>query len=197
ENRDDFSKAMPEGGQEKFYNKETGEYDWASHVKELEWKLSQREKSEEAPAKEGGEPANTDEEVTDLLTANGLDVAELGREVVETGTINDAAKAKLMKAGIPEGLIDNYVQMATQYADNAVATAIAYAGGEDEWNKLSTWAAQNLSDDEKNGINELLVSSDKWKVGIDLLKYKRRESDPAYREGKRRTGDRAGGSIGS
>ena len=32
---------MPEGGADKFYNKETGEYDWKNHAKELQYKIDQ------------------------------------------------------------------------------------------------------------------------------------------------------------
>lgn len=35
---------MPEGGHDKFYNKETGEYHWENHSKELQYRIDQQGK---------------------------------------------------------------------------------------------------------------------------------------------------------
>ena len=41
--------AMPEGGVDKFYNKQTGEYNWAAHAREAEYRLGQYRNQTQEP----------------------------------------------------------------------------------------------------------------------------------------------------
>lgn len=168
---------MPEGGQEKFYNKETGQYDWQNHAKELEYRMQQGKVTPEE--RENIEKASN-ADVRDVVTRAGLDPMSLQHQLRDTGTLSEDAIAALEKQGIKRELIDLYVENWNFRADSMRTAALDYAGGEQEWNGLSSWAAQNLTEAEVNRYNQLL-SSDEWKVALDALKVRRDSSNPEPR----------------
>lgn len=167
--------ALPEGGSEKFYNKETGEYDWKAHATELQYKLDQRGKGDEPkPEDQSEEDApkdGSDQEVQDVVQRAGLDIDTLRSQIIESGNIDAEAKAALVKSGVPEVLIDEYVSLASAHLEAQTAKAIEYAGGEEAWREMHDWAAQNLSDAEKERVNAML-RSEEWALAIDTIRVR-------------------------
>ena len=104
----------PEGGHDKFYNAETGQYDWQNHAKELDYRLNGKP---EEPAKvEATEDANTTgetesnyEAVADIVTTAGLDHSELQTQIQTNGDLSDEAYAALAKVGLQRELVKTYV----------------------------------------------------------------------------------------
>jgi hypothetical protein len=191
--------SMPEGGVEKFYDKKTGAYNWAAHVKELEFKLSQRKPDNKSTTEQKPDQSQ-DSQVKNVVESAGLKVEDLGRQIRETGKIADDSKAKLVQAGIPESLIDEYVQLANAHMERAASAAMEYIGngsaeaGESEWTAMNEWASKNLSEAEKVRYNEMLAGPD-WKVAIDTLRTKMRAASPTAREGSLITGTVTGPTI--
>ena len=190
--------ALPEGGSDKFYNAETGEYDWKSHAAELQFKLEQKggkkdEQSDDAKADDAEKKAD-DQTVNNVIETAGLEMSELASQIRENGKIEGAAFDKLVEAGIPSEVIEDYVGLARDKMERTQADAIDHVGGEDAWNIMSTWASDNLSDGEKAKYNEMLAGPD-WKVAIDTLKSKMKSASPTSGEGQLRSGDSPGGSV--
>ena len=93
---------MPEGGHDKFYNKETGEYHWENHSKELQYRIDQQGKK----AKTESAPEETSE-----TTPSPVNWDELSNKLSETQTLDDADYEKLTGIGIPKEVIDSYLQL--------------------------------------------------------------------------------------
>lgn len=178
---------LPEGGFDKFYDKTTGTYDWANHAKELQYRLDQVKagKSEEPKQEEPKEESQG--EVSDVLTRAGLNAEELGQIVVRDGNIPVEARQALLKQGIPEALIDAYIDNFKFRVEAEQAKSLEYVGGPDEWDRISSWAQRNLSEAEKGQINQVLAGPG-WKLGVDALKARMGLANPASSEGALETG---------
>lgn len=172
---------MPENGQEKFYDAETGEYDWQNHAKELEYRLNKNEKPKDAPDgltdSEREEALATPEyQAQDIVQRAGLDAAELRGQLEADGDLSEEAYVALEKQGLRRDIVELYVDNMNYRRDQQTTAALEYAGGEGEWNNLAAWAARNLPHDEGQRYNELL-STPEWKVAIDALKVRRESAN--------------------
>lgn len=165
---------MPDNGVEKFYNKETGAYDWANHVKELNYRLEQgrkpqEQKPAEQPPPQGQPQDDPNAAAQEAAKAAGLDWDTLETKVNSTGKLEQSDYDAFEKAGIPKRFVDNYMQALTIARQAVVNEVIAHAGGQDELNGLIQWAAANLPADKKTEFNSVLAS-DQWRIAIDGLK---------------------------
>jgi hypothetical protein len=183
---------LPEGGQEKFFNAETGEYDWANHAKELEYRLAQVKGKSEGKPEDAPEDKSTDnegdEEVVDVIQKAGLKAEDLETTLQTSGKLTDEQRESLIKSGIPGSMVDSYVEMYQASREAAQKAALDYVGGEDEWTKINAWVAKSLPADERDSYNAVLKGPD-WKVAVDTLKFKMQASSKAAAEGKLTTGD--------
>lgn len=167
---------MPEDGYEKFYNAETGEYDWQNHAKELAYRLEQSkkqdDKAEQKPeeTEDNSETNTEDQEVKGILDAAGLDQAAVEAEVF-AGELSENTYEALEKVGISRDLVDQYVTGIKAQADLKINSMLDYVGGQDKWDRLSTWAAENLEPNEVEQYNEML-NGENWKVAVDTLNTK-------------------------
>lgn len=170
---------MPENGYEKFYNAETGEYDWQNHAKELEYRLNQNKPEEEITAEDKEAVENTTSaDANDIVLKAGLNPDDLKSQLETDGDLSEEAYQALEQQGLRRDLVEMYVDNINYRREQQTAEAIRYAGGDNEWQELSQWAGQNLEADEASRYNELLASNE-WKVAIDALKVRR---DTAYNE---------------
>lgn len=167
----------PEGGHDKFYNAETGQYDWQNHAKELDYKLNGKpaEPAKAEDATPTGETETNDEAVADIVSTAGLDPSELQKQIEADGNLSDEAYAALAKVGLGRDLVETYVNNMVFRQEASANAALEYAGGESEWNALSNWAKENVPEGEVNRYNEMLNTSE-WKVAIDALKMRQQQS---------------------
>ena len=191
--------AMPEGGQEKFYNAETGAYDWESHAKELQFNLDGRTKpepvEEEPELKQPQIEKNSENEVSDIVKSAGLDEMALEQKIKADGDLTAEDYAALANVGIPEGLARSYVENLNYRMQGERAAAYEYAGGEDNWSKMSEWAQSNMNEQEIDGLNKMLDSPD-WRLAMDAMKSRMGptlvENEPSLVSGEQVTGSSIG-----
>ena len=158
----------PENGQDKFYNAETGEYNWQAHAAELEYRM----KGENPPAEEGDAPdadTTADSDALDVVSKAGLDVDALVQQIQQEGNLSDEAKNALIAQGVDANLIDSYVENLKFRMDAESKSALDYVGGEEEWGKISAWAENNLNAEEKSAYNDTLNGAN-WKMAADAIK---------------------------
>lgn len=185
--------AIPEGGAEKFYNKETGEYNWQAHAKEAEYRLKNgkdkpEEKPEDKPA-DGEKKPDADAAAADVVTKAGLNVQTLRDQIVTSGKLDDAAvEALVTKGGVPKELVEDYVALAKYRIEAETSKAVDYAGGQEGWNSLNKFAAEAMAPEERAEVNRLL-GSPSWKLGIDLIRNRQAASSKTAGEPTLRSGD--------
>lgn len=183
---------MPEGGQDKFYNADTGTYDWESHAKELQFNASGRTKpeaeTEDQPELKQPQIEQPEaEQVNSIVNAAGLDEKALQQKIQSDGDLTAEDYAALAKVGVPEGLARTYVENLTFRMQAERASAYEYAGGEENWTKMSEWALENMTETEVSGLNQMLDGPD-WKLAMDAMKARMGptlvETEPQFVKGE-------------
>jgi hypothetical protein len=163
--------AIPEGGNAKFYDPKTGEYNWQNHAKELEYRMSG--KKTEVTEEDQTNVKNADDgEVQDIVTKAGLNPEDLRNQLDTSGNLSEETYVALEKSGLRRELVELYVSNLNFRRDAQTQEAMTYAGGESEWQSLSQWASQNMPEGDVNRYNELLASSE-WRVALDALRVRR------------------------
>lgn len=164
DNLDASTDDRPEWLPEKFKSPE----DLAKAYGELEKRFSSRTK--EAPVEEkasteeddvstegtdDSEETQTPEEKARQVTKEaGLDFDELSNSYWENGSLTDKQYETLEKAGIPKALVDQYIA-GQEAIINATRTQVFNTvGGEENYNSMTSWAADNLSEDEIRAYND-------------------------------------------
>lgn len=182
----------PEDGHDKFYNKETGDYNWQAHAVDADYRAKggtvDPAKGDEQTVKPGD-----DEAVEDVVTKAGLKMEDLGAQIVADGKITDEAKAALVAQGIPAALIDEHVALVVGKVAANTAAGIEHIGGEQKWNAISQWAAQNIPEEEKADINKRLAG-DNWQAAMDDLATRYTKASPTGGETALLQGDQPAGA---
>lgn len=172
---------LPDGGYEKYYNGKTGEYNWAAHAREAEYRLNQYR----SPQEEQRQQTNEDN-VNDAITQAqpweraGLDGNLLAQKILESGDINESDYQALEKVGLPREFARSYIDGLLAQIDGALEEQYNYAGGEQAWDEMAEWARQNLPFEEQVRMNNLLQTD--YRAGVDLLRAKRGSvaRDPSF-----------------
>lgn len=190
---------MPEGGFEKFYNKETGEYDWQNHAKELQYRLDQESgKSSDQDTKDESKDENAkdgDAKDGDVYEKAGLDPMELEQQIIQNGQLDAEAKEALTKVGVPEALIDMFVsnyQRGMEAERNAI---IQEAGGQESWNQIAAFV-ETLPQEEQDAFYEGLGGKYR-KYALQDIQERMKSAGPLSREKPLINGDTPStGSVG-
>jgi len=140
----------PEGLPSKFNSVE----DLAKSYAELESKLGNKEEPK-------AEEAKGDLEIAEkAVTEAGLDMNNLTEEYAKEGKLNDTSYEALQKAGIPKEYVDQFIQGQKAISDQQTSTMKSLVGGDDAYNEMSNWAADNMTDGEKTAYNSAVNSKD-------------------------------------
>jgi hypothetical protein len=142
----------PEGVPEKFLNE-----DGTVNVEALAKSYTELEKMKGQSQEDAeGQQEAAEKAVSDA----GLDMEALSAEYTEKGELAPESYEALEKAGIPKAMVDQYIAgLEAQQAATREAL-LAPAGGEEGYNEMITWAADNLSEAEIDRFNAALESGD-------------------------------------
>lgn len=118
------------------------------------------------------EPAQAAEE-----NPEGGDVPPLERiaaEYAQSGELTTEHRAELTGMGIPDAMIDTYLQglqAQTQVGQYEAEALLNVAGGEEAWNEMNQWAAETLPESEVDEINTMLdAGGAKARMAVEIVK---------------------------
>jgi hypothetical protein len=174
DNFDSSADDRPEWLPEKFKSPE----DMAKAYSELEKKLGSRsntnteenveqtlEEPERQNANDADEGEDNDEETEtveqkarQVTEKAGLDFDELSASYWENGELNESQYKKLEEAGIPKSLVDQFITGQEALIASTRNTVFESVGGEDAYNSITSWAADNFSEDEISAYNAAVNS---------------------------------------
>ena len=143
--------------------------DMAQAYSALESKLGQSNTDEEAEV-EDVDPAEVEElseeggDVAEVLDAAGLDFDVLQQEYSELGELTPDAYAALEEAGFPRDLVDNYIQGQEALASSMNNEMYNLAVGQEGYQEVMSWAAENLPATEVNTFNRTIDTGDTTSV---------------------------------
>ena len=136
-----YTEERPEWLPEKFESAEA----MAQAYAELEGKLGQpQETSEEAPVEENVQPSDSQEAAVELAT----------QEYEQNGELSEATYENLAKAGLNKMMVDTYIAGQQALINQQQMEITNEIGGMQEYQKLSNWAAETLSDEDLEAYNE-------------------------------------------
>ena len=106
------------------------------------------------------------------------------QEIMAKGDISDQNKAELQSRGIPESLISSMVEGHRARMQQQFQAAGEIVGGQDRLQKIFNWAANNLTPDQRQGVNQGLAgpSSDATLLGLAAMYDKAEASAPKKQE---------------
>ena len=180
--------AMPDGGHAKFYNTGTGDYNWQAHAIEAEFQRDQARSSRTPDV--GQQQAATDnqqQQPAALPTADqlgqagdaaaaanavGIDWAEANQIISEHGNLPQEYYDRLASIGIDEATVENYIRGMKMMADSFQQEIAQYAGGQATLDQVMNWAAENVPEEEKDGLNAMLADPSQYKAALDHLRVR-------------------------
>lgn len=109
--------------------------------------------------KDHGEPPKPAQPAGDPLAGTGLNMAEFTQEFVADGKLSDASYEKLTKAGIPQEMVNAYIEGQKAQAELQRQSSFKVTGGEENYNKMLEWAKASLSNGEKIAFNDAVAAS--------------------------------------
>ncbi len=174
--------------------------------KELESQQGRADESETELA-EGEEQSAKEiygEFIGGRLEEAGIDFSDMSSRYAESGMLQDEDYGELEKAGFSRNMVDNYLaglqyNAAQESALNAqqVSQIKTEFGGAEQYDAMTTWAAENMEPDEIAAFNRIVQgSNDGAQIRLAIAgcyaEYRAREGS-----GARRLGGRARSSSGS
>jgi hypothetical protein len=186
-NETQSTQSKPEGLPEKFNSVE----ELAKSYSELEKKLGEQSQQRPSPAEPN---PNTDNKSTLEVAENavkdaGLNMETLQQEYSEKGELDTKSYEALEKVGITKQYVYNYIAGQQALAEQTATEIKDTVGGTEAYNDMVSWAANNMTDGERQAYNKAVNSSDKEtvKLAVNALKaqYERANGvEPKLVEGK-------------
>ena len=182
---ENVTQSKPEGLPEKFNSVE----DLAKSYAELEKKLG--DNKQEAPKEDAPkEEAKSDLDIAEkAVESAGLNMDSLANEYNEKGELDAKSYEALEKAGIPKDYVNQFIEGQKAIADQQATSIKDMVGGNDAYNEMASWAAENMSEQEKTAYNTAVNSKDIETaklavVGLKAKFEKANGNEPKLVEGK-------------
>lgn len=118
---------------------------------------------------------------------------ELSKQFEENGNITDEHYNKLNEAGIPDEVIDRYIDSIGAEQEKFTESIYSIAGGEEEYNIVKAWAEDNIPAEQIEAIGRM--DKNGMLIAMEGIKAKYDAANPA--DGKRIIGDTGGNAKGT
>jgi hypothetical protein len=166
------TKERPAHIPEKFWDAEKGEVRVEALAKSYsELEKSRNGKGQEQPSSPG--EAKEAEEVTtkeaseaspdqakETVESLGLDFDAMSARFAERGELDAEDRKALNAKGIPDSLIDAFIQGQVAQADQFTNSIYETVGGKEEYSKLVQWAQKGLSKEDQAAYNKVMDGND-------------------------------------
>ena len=95
---------------------------------------------------------------------------QLAEEFEATGEVSEEARETLAKQGIPRQFIDSYIDDKKRVAEASVQEVYRAVGGEENYQTMMRWAGENLSEQEIEVFNDMVIGpQEEMRMAIDGL----------------------------
>ena len=106
------------------------------------------------------EPSETEDNATSEPEVSNTAVTSASEEYFETGELSEETYKSLEANGIPKEMVDMYVNGYEAVANQQQQTLMQEAGGKENYEAMSEWAATSLTDQEQEVYNNTVESGD-------------------------------------
>tara|TARA_R100000458_G_C8266917_1_gene241932 strand:+ start:254 stop:1138 length:885 start_codon:yes stop_codon:yes gene_type:complete len=123
------------------------------------------------------------DQLTDVFEASNIDPFEMNTYFYENnGTLSDDMYSKLAEAGLPKGVVDNYLDGVRQstatlestqppienFSQQDVDDVRSIAGGAEGYDALMEWAADNLNEVDADNFDQVLDTGNKAAISFAI-----------------------------
>lgn len=147
---------------------------------ELEKKLGSENDSKDPVeiTKETSLEIETDEAQA-VVEEAGLDFNSMMEEYTADGQLSDGSYTKLKEAGIPKEIVDQYIDGQVLKNEQTEAAVFEFAGGEEDYSNMVTWAKENLNENEIEFFNTTIASGniDQIKMTVESVRARWSSND--------------------
>lgn len=112
---------------------------------------SELEKRFSVPAEKPKAEAQVDPAASGTLNLEGY-----ASEYAETGQLSQESIQKLVQSGIPESVINNYIEGIQALGDAQTNQIYGMVGGETQYNSMLEWASESLDEAEIDAFNSIM-----------------------------------------
>lgn len=148
--------------------------DMAKAYAELRTKMDQGGARQPEAAQPQTQQAPAQADAQAALEGAGLDYDAFAREFQTSGELSTASYEKLAKAGIPQHMVDSYIEGQRSIADATRNDVLASVGGEEAFTQIVQWAAVNVPKDELQAYNAVVDTGDKAQIKLAVAGMKAR-----------------------
>jgi hypothetical protein len=127
--------------------------DLAKAYGELQTKMS------EAP-EESGESPDEPAEVESPAETGGKDFTKFSDEFAETGELSSESITEIKSWGIPQAMIDGYMEGQKAVQKATFDTVYGLTGGEEGYKSMLEWAEGSLPEGEQSAFNKIVTTGD-------------------------------------
>jgi len=118
----------------------------------------EEETTTEEEVEEGSESEEDtlEDEAEEAVEQAGLNMEDLQAEFDKDGQLSSESYLALERAGIPKSTVDNYINGLQAQSQLIEMKAYETVGGKENYQAITSWAADNLSEDEIEAFNSSL-----------------------------------------
>ena len=113
--------------------------------------------SSKTPTQQQTQEQPTQEQVEQTT---GLNLDAYADEYAENGELSPETYQELASKGLPQDLVDGYINGQLAIADQQTNSAYSLVGGEQNYANMMGWASQNLPEAEINSFNNVIDGGD-------------------------------------
>lgn len=106
------------------------------------------------------------EEAKDIISRAGLTMQDLNRKIAESGDIEEEDYGKLANVGVSKELARAFIEARILKSTAIARQAQELVGGKESLDAIMNWAADNLTQDEKDSHNRNLSNESTWKTTL-------------------------------
>jgi hypothetical protein len=111
---------------------------------------------------------NNLEEIADELEERGVDFDALSNEFMEQGGLTEDSYGKLLAAGIPRTMVDQFIEGQNAVAGQMQQQAYSQVGGEQAYADMTTWASDNLPEASIDAFNSAVNSGNQETANLAI-----------------------------
>ena len=147
-------------------------------VEDMAKAYAELEKKNSSPDDAGTDKPSADD-AEKAADSAGLDMDALRAEYADKGELSAGSLAALEKQGITKDMVDMYVAGQAAQAEAVRSSILEPVGGEEAYNDMVAWAADNLSDGDIDTFNKVLEGGDtaSIKMAVENLHGKFKEAN--------------------
>ena len=132
------------------------------------------------------------------LEQAGVDYDALSQEFWDNGDLSAESYDMLEQAGIPREIVDSYIESQIGAVESQRSSIMNEVGGEEGYQELTSWAADNLDDAEIDYFNRMMDSNDFNAIRMSVRSIAaRREASEGIEPARNLSGSLSGGTGGS